>query len=393
MTDTRLGTAPLVSASRLLAERDFYGIVWLDGDLVVSGLYGGLVSFIEFGEPVAASLLPLSGLEQDILALRQTNAILDIPSVTIITRTGRTPRLNLAALWSAPDDCYLILVSRAVVSPELEVELNRQIRARLIAETDVKMKSHQLEKANADLARANTELELFASIISHDLKSPLREMRYLADDTEEALDAGDLATARKTLRDVRAQAQRMSQMLSALLTYASAGQKSEAVEVLDTGALVAAVVRHLPCPPGIKVVITGTWPTLATVAAPLDLVLRNLIDNAISHHDRDVGTITISAMDYCDGLTIIVADDGPGIFPRDQQAIFLPFRTVATRADGSGGMGLPLVVRTLNSVGGRIDVKSDAPVSRGTTFTVYWPKTAVLNAKKSFDSVTQTTLN
>lgn len=246
MTDVKPGTAPLVSASRLLAERDFYGIVWLNDELVVSGLYGRLVSFIEFGEPIEISLLPLTGLDQDILALRQTNAILDIPSVTIITRSGRTPRLNLSVLWSPPDDCYLVLVSRAIVSPELEVELNRQIRARLIAEADVKMKSHQLQKANTDLARANADLEQFASIISHDLKSPLREMRFLADDAEEALDAGNLPTARATLNDVRAQAQRMSQMLSALLTYASVGQKSEAVEVLDTGALVASVVRHLP---------------------------------------------------------------------------------------------------------------------------------------------------
>jgi signal transduction histidine kinase len=394
MTDyVELPDAPLISATRLLAERNFYGIVWLDTDLVVQGLYGPLVSFVEFGAPVGASILPFIGLETEIISLRRTHAVFDIPSVTIITQEGRTPRLNLAAFWSEAESCYLVLVSRAIVSSDLEIELNRQIRARLIAETDVKLKSRQLEKANADLERANADLEQFASIISHDLKAPLREMRYLAKDAEAALAAGDLSQTRQGLSDMRAQSQRMAQMLSTLLAYASVGQKSDAVELVDTEALVAAVVRHLPCPPGIKVEISGIWPRLMTATAPLDLVLRNLIDNAISHHDRDVGTVTVTAKDLCDGLILTIADDGPGIFLRDQQAIFLPFRTLVTRADGNGGMGLPLVRRTLASVGGRIDVMSDAPRLRGTTFTVYWPKIEAADAKKSFDLNPETTLN
>lgn len=370
-----LREAPLISASRLLVERGFFGIVWLDEDLRVSGRYGPLVAFVDLDAPVAASILPFSGIEAEIVALRQAHSVLDIPSVTIITQDGRTPRLNLAALWSEADRCFLVLVSRAVVSPDLEVELNRQIRARLIAEADVKSKSQQLARVNSDLARANADLEQFASIISHDLRSPLREMRYLADDAEEALDGGDLAATRQGLSNLRAQSQRMTQMLSALLSYASAGQKADAVELVDTNALVTAVVRHLPCPEGINIETKGTWPLLMTVAAPLDLVLRNLIDNAICHHDRDVGLITITATDSHDGLVIAVADDGPGIRPRDQKAIFLPFRTLVARPDGTGGMGLPLVLRTLNSLGGRIEVSSGAPGSRGTTFTVYWPKT------------------
>jgi len=71
-----------------------------------------------------------------------------------------------------------------------------------------------------------------------------------------------------------------------------------------------------------------------------------------------------------------VEDDGPGI-PREwQSAVFLPFRKI-NDADGpedSSGMGLALVRRTLERIGGTIRLQSDAPAKRGTAFHVRWPR-------------------
>ncbi len=366
--------APLISASRLLAERGFYGIVWVDESLEVVGRYGSLVGFVEIGQPLTTSVIPFAGLEGDIRALRRApQTVLDVPSVTIVTSEGRTPRLNLAALWSNTDRCYLVLASLAVVSSDLEVELNRQIRARLMAEADVTAKSQELHAVNTDLARANSDLERFASIISHDLKSPLRELRFLADDAEAALTGGDIAAGLAALAAMREQSTRMSQMLSGLLGYATVGAKSDALEEVDTQALVTSVVRHLPRPPGLRINITGAWPRLTTLAAPLDLVLRNLIDNAIVHHDRESGRIIINARQSPDELVISVSDDGPGIPAPDRQSIFLPFRTLKDGESAGHGMGLAIVTRAVASVGGRIEVLSDAPAERGTTFEVHWP--------------------
>lgn len=370
--------APLVSANRLLAERGFYGILWVDADLCVSARYGDLVAFVGVDEPLTANVLPFAGLEADLRALwGNPELVLDVPSVTIFTRHARTPRLNLAALWSRSDDCLLVLVSRAVVSPDLEVELNGQIRARLIAEADVIAKSVELQRANRDLERANADLEQFASVISHDLKSPMRELRFLADDADALLASGKTAQARQTLHAMRQQSRRMSDMLSSLLGYVTAAQKSEALAEIESRALAAAVVESLPRPSGIGVTIEGDWPRLTTLAMLLDLVLRNLIDNAAAHHDRETGTIVVRAAHDDAELRIEVEDDGPGIAPQHQAAIFLPFRTLAnaTPAMASSGMGLAIVARALGTVGGHIDVQSDAPRTRGTIFRVRWPKT------------------
>ena len=122
--------------------------------------------------------------------------------------------------------------------------------------------------------------------------------------------------------------------------------------------------------------IGGDWPRLRTLAAPLDLVLRNLIDNAIKHHDQKNGRITVTARDGAEALAITVTDDGPGI-PREwHAAVFLPFRKVSEERhnEESSGIGLALVRRTLDRIGGIIELQSDPPRLRGTTFDVRWPK-------------------
>lgn len=373
--ETILREAPLISASRLLAERGFFGILWVDKTLHVLARYGHLVDFVTIGAPLTDTVLPFAALENELRALqRKPKTVLDIPSVTIITKQDRTPRLNLAALWSNSERCYLVLASRAVVSSDLEVELNRQIRARLIAEADVMAKSKELQRANRELERVNTDLEQFASIISHDLKAPMRELRFLAGETEDLLSNGNLEKAMLKLVAMREQSQRMSQMLTALLNYATAGRKADAFEEIDTGTLVAVVSNGLQRGPGLAVKIEGEWPTLTTLAPLLDLVLRNLIDNALTHHDRETGTISVSAINEPDTLVITVADDGPGVPRKDHDAIFLPFRTLDDISAKGSGMGLALVSKALTAVGGRIEVLSDAPKSRGTSFRVHWPK-------------------
>ncbi|MGQ0672295.1 MAG: sensor histidine kinase [Hyphomicrobium sp.] len=361
--------APLVAAGRLLADRGVYGLVWIDPDMIVRSRYGALVDFIDIGEDVRDSVLPLLGLDKELARLQQdTHASLNLPAVTINNGTLSTPRLNLLVLWAADQRAYLLMVSRAVTKADLEVELSRHIRARLMAEAEVKRKS-------VELANANRDLEEYAAVISHDLKAPLRAMRYLAGDLEEALAAGNEPEARVTLARLKEQSTRMSGMLSALLDYSSIGRKDEAVARVDTHALVTSIVRSIPHPPGIALEIDGHWPVIDTLGAPLDLIVRNLIGNAIVHHDRETGRVRVSAIDSDLMLDISVSDDGPGIAPAHHAAIFLPFRTLGdTSRTGGQGMGLSLVKRTVESVGGRIEVHSNPEVERGTTFRIVWPK-------------------
>ncbi|MGZ5890190.1 MAG: sensor histidine kinase, partial [Hyphomicrobium sp.] len=245
---------------------------------------------------------------------------------------------------------------------------------RLMAESEAAAKSQQLAHTNADLQIANCKLEQFAAIVTHDLKAPMRALGFLADEIEGALLASDAASARESLAELRSQARRVSGMLTALLHYSSAGLSGALIESVDTRELVDEIVRSLPHG-NVKVTLQGVWPRIETLAAPLGLTLRNLIDNSIKHHDREEGHLLVTCVEAGDALEIALADDGPGIAPEHHESMFLPFRTLGSAGEG---MGLAIVQKMLDAVGGTIRLQSDAPRQRGATFTIRWPKQIAL---------------
>jgi signal transduction histidine kinase len=356
-------------AGELLAARGVFGLVWLSAELKVLASFGTLVDSIALGQPVSHSLPPVIGLEAEIKALNQGQT-LRVPSVTIVSASGPGPRLNLVFHAPEGDGLVLLVVSPADVDTKLAVELSRQMRGRLMAEAEAAAKSQALARTNAELKIANSNLEQFATIATHDLKAPMRALGYLADEIEKAIAAGDTETARQRLAELRGQSGRVSSMLSALLHYSSAG-RTDAVESVDVPALIDEIVRSLPRGT-LEVRLQGGWPRIETLAAPLALTLRNLIDNAIKHHDRSRGELLITCADAGKDLQITLADDGPGIAPEHHASMFLPFRTLG---NGGDGMGLAIVQKMLDAVGGSIMLESDPAQRRGTTFKIRWPKT------------------
>ena len=360
-------------AGELLAGRGVFGLVWLDADLKVQASFGTLVDFIAMGCPLSRSLPPLIGLEADVKALK-AGETLRVPSVTIIAASGPGPRLNL--VFHAPEDDGLILlvVSPAELDAKLADELSREIRGRLMAEAEVAAKSQALARSNADLKIANSNLEQFATIATHDLKAPMRALGFLADEIDKAIGEGDMEAARRRLAELRGQAGRVSSMLSALLHYSSAGRTDASIESVDVRDLICEIVRSLPRGT-VEVRLSGEWPRIETLAAPLALALRNLIDNTIKHHDRSQGELLIACADAGKDLELTLADDGPGIAPEHHASMFLPFRTLGS---GGEGMGLAIVQKMLDAVGGSIVLESDPAKKRGTTFTIRWPKQIAL---------------
>lgn len=369
----------ILQAGNFLAERGFYGLVWLDDRLVPLKRLGGIAAFVPIGIPLTEGVASFTGLEDDLAKLKSTpDRSLAIPNVRLDARDRDSPRVNLAIYWMVPEQQYLLLVARAVSRTDLDVALAAQVRARSIAEADLVAKSQLIARANEELTRINDDLQAFASIISHDLRSPLRALRYFAGDAREAVATGDGDAAAERLEMVIGQARRMTGMLSGLLEYSRIGRKSDAVEPVDTGALVQEIVASVPRPAGITVNVQGDWPVVDTVLQPLDITLRNLLENAIRHHDRAQGYIGLCGAVVDGTLQISVRDDGPGIPVEWHQAIFEPFRRIGDESDvkEGSGMGLALVRKAVQAVGGSIEVISDPAVRRGTEFRLSWPLAA-----------------
>lgn len=349
---------------RLAVEPGSFGVVWADADLTVRRTLGELVTSVAVGRPIADSLLALFGQESRIAQLRSDpRRRLHLANIAVRHADAETPRLRITLGWSERLSMYVALVARVEPSDIRDAALENEIRKRRIADEA--------------LARINEQLEEFAYIISHDLKEPMRAMRYLGEDLTEALsgEAPDIGRAIEAAHAVTQQSRRLSAMLTGLLEYSRVGREQHEVEAVALQDLVAEIAASVERRPGISIRAAGTLPVLNTVRAPLDMALRNLIANAVRHHDRDHGEVVVQAREAQHHLVISVADDGPGIPGEWQEAVFLPFRKIDRDENvESSGIGLALVRRAAEGVGGRVELHSDAPAGRGTRFDLHWPK-------------------
>lgn len=225
-----------------------------------------------------------------------------------------------------------------------------------------------------ELRQANANLEEFTYAASHDLKSPLRGIADLITWITE--DLGDKAgpEVERNLGRVSDRIQRLGRVIDDLLAYAHSGKASEEVELVDLEQLINGVIEILPRPEGFRIDVQVEAKPFVAARVPLETVLRNLVGNAIKHHDLAVGNITVRARErgaYCE---ISVADDGPGIPPAAQERVFRMFQTLAAGSRDRSGIGLALTKRLVEVHGGRITLES-AHGARGTTFRVRWPRT------------------
>lgn len=233
-----------------------------------------------------------------------------------------------------------------------------------------------LEARSAELARSNQELEQFAYVASHDLKAPLRAIDILADWLQEDLAGFEGGEVHQNLGLLKQRTARLHQLLDDLLAYSRAGRKPGDIVTLDTRALVEDLFTLLAPPSGMRLSADPSLPLMRACHAPLEQVLRNLINNAIKHHPTKAGSVNVYARDSADEVLFVVEDDGAGIPPEFADKVFQMFQTLKPRDEVEGsGMGLAIVKRLVESQGGRIWLHG-GPGGCGTAFKFTWKKLA-----------------
>ena len=238
--------------------------------------------------------------------------------------------------------------------------------------TDHKLLAALSSRQAAELARSNADLEQFASIASHDLQAPLRAVRNLADWIEQELPDDAPEKVVEYLVTMRGRVDLMTELVVDLLAYSRVGRDGEIAKHTETAQLVETIGELLGPPAGFEIVAEPGLPTLETVQTALEQALRNLIGNAIDHHDRDAGTVTVSARELNGAWEFSVVDDGPGIPPADHEKAFEMLWSCSTGKCRGTGMGLALVKRIVDSVGGCVWIEPTD--GRGTTVRFTWPK-------------------
>ena len=234
----------------------------------------------------------------------------------------------------------------------------------------------ELKQRATELEQAIKELEQFAYIASHDLKAPLRAVDNLANWLKDDL-AGRLPEAsERHLDQLKQRASRMEKLLDDLLDYSRAGREETESTEIDLSNMIRDCVEFLDASDQFEITTELEIQRITGHKTPLATMIRNLIGNAIKHHDKVAGNVVVSAtIDSSDATycKLVIADDGPGIEDDFRNKAFMLFQTLKPRDEVEGsGMGLALAKKLVESEGGKIWIEANAP--RGTRVCFTWPR-------------------
>ncbi|CAN5285456.1 CHASE3 domain-containing protein [soil metagenome] len=250
-----------------------------------------------------------------------------------------------------------------------------------------------------ELTRANEEVQRFAYIVSHDLRSPLVNVMGFTAELETATatitglidraerDAPEILTedvrlaAREDLPEaigfIRTSTQKMDRLINAILKLSRQGRRGIAAEPLDTAALVATIrasVQHLLDERGAVIEVAEPMVDIVSDRLAVEQIFSNLIENAVKYLDpKRPGRIVVRGRREGSRAIFEVEDNGRGIAPSDHARIFDLFRRSGTQDQPGEGIGLAHVRALAYRLGGTIDVASE--LGRGSTLRINLPGT------------------
>ena len=255
----------------------------------------------------------------------------------------------------------------------------------------------QVEERTADLSRANDEIQRFAYIVSHDLRSPLVNVMGFTAELEtstkviaELIDRAEaeapaLVTdevrfaAREDLPEaigfIRTSTAKMDRLINAILKLSREGRRVIAPEQLDMGGLINGVrdtLQHRLDEVGGKIVVEGALPTITSDRLAIEQVFTNVIENAVKYrHAARAVRIVVRGEATAARVIFEIQDNGRGIDPRDHARVFDLFRRSGTQDQPGEGIGLAHVRALTYRLGGTIDVAST--LGDGATFRIDLP--------------------
>ena len=243
-------------------------------------------------------------------------------------------------------------------------------------EESLKSLNENLAKQAKELAISNSELEQFAYIASHDLQEPLRMVSSFLSQLERRYQDQLDEKALRYIEFAKGGAVRMRQIILDLLEFSRVGKQEEEVKTIDLREVVNEVgllqKRLLEDKNG-QLSFEGHH-LIKGYPSPILQVMHNLIGNAIKYSRQNIPPIVkITCEDQEDHWVISVKDNGIGIKPAYYDKIFVIFQRLHRKEEYNGtGMGLAIVKKIVESLGGQIWVESEW--EKGSAFTFTLPK-------------------
>jgi signal transduction histidine kinase len=240
---------------------------------------------------------------------------------------------------------------------------------------DLQSSKVQLSERVATLQMQNKELEAYATTVAHDLKEPL-SILILTSNLITKIHDMPRDELKEYLLQIKSTAYQMNAIISALLFFAKVSRAEAPVERVDMGWIVKKVrnrLSHVINEYQARLDLPRSWPDAIGYAPWLEEVWTNYINNALKHGGRPP-RVELGASTQPDGMIRFWArDNGPGLPPEVQARLFAPFNQTSSVDTSGEGLGLSIVFRIIQKLGGCVGVESE--VGKGSQFFFTLPST------------------
>ncbi len=244
-----------------------------------------------------------------------------------------------------------------------------------VSEEPVQNELRALQRSNdrlheqlAALQTRNTELDAYAHTVAHDLKNPLSAILVTSDVISEITDL-----SRRELQDfiqqIRSAAYEMDNVIDNLLLLAEVREVDAPAEPVDMAYAVAHIrkrLEYLIKESHAQISFPRTWPVVIGYTPWIEEVWANYLSNALKYGGQPP-CIELGAALQPDGMVRFwIRDHGPGLTPEARKRLFAPFTQVGRVHKAGHGLGLSIVRRIVEKLGGQVGVESK--VGKGSLF-------------------------
>lgn len=219
------------------------------------------------------------------------------------------------------------------------------------------------EELSIQLIQKNRELERFASIAAHDLKSPLANIISAASLFSEIYASQIDAEGNLIIDTIEKSGQRLKSLIDGLLQFSKIDELSLLTKSkVDLIKLIKDLTVLIGNEDNLKISLNTKLTSIETYPILLDQILINLFSNSLKYSDKKIAEIELCISENSSHYLFIIKDNGPGIAKKDQDVIFNLFQTARAEdqfGNKGNGIGLATVKKIIEKLGGEIHIESE----------------------------------